>query len=166
MKTLFVFCVDNVIDLITNSSSELFVLRGESLRGVEDMIRSVYPDYEREYHSVVNIADATPEQLDQYISYEYNGWSNEEQRMLQDVLQGFTFEEMYETHVSTYTGHDGTKRTSSYTYTRDVREDNRERYVNAISPKRDMFFLFSKDENPNWDMQERLMNVGIRYHLG
>lgn len=26
--------------------------------------------------------------------------------------------------------------------------------------------LFSKDENPDWDYQEKLMEVAERYHLG
>jgi len=31
---------------------------------------------------------------------------------------------------------------------------------------KDFYFLFSYDENPNWDFQEILMNVSSRHHLG
>ena len=40
------------------------------------------------------------------------------------------------------------------------------KYINGISPKKDMYFLFSIDENPEWEEQEKLELISTRYHLG
>lgn len=47
-----------------------------------------------------------------------------------------------------------------------VTEKNLEEVKNRIDPQRKMYFLFSKNENPNWDYQKKLMGIGSRYHLG
>ena len=50
-KTIFLINVDNHIDLITNSSSELFILKGETKNTVTELISNVYPEYLNEYDS-------------------------------------------------------------------------------------------------------------------
>lgn len=47
-----------------------------------------------------------------------------------------------------------------------VTDENREEVINKICPQKDMYFLFSINENPNWEMQEKLMLIMTRYHLG
>jgi hypothetical protein len=47
-----------------------------------------------------------------------------------------------------------------------VTEDNFEEIKNKLDPNRTMYFLFSKDENPDWEMQEKLEMIMKRYHLG
>ena len=56
-KTLIVISVNNVIDIITNSSSELFVLKGETKEIVTEMIRDIYPDFESDYESLKHISE-------------------------------------------------------------------------------------------------------------
>ena len=51
-KILFAIKVNNVVDVITNSSSELFVLKGETKNIVEEMITNIYPNYKNEYEEV------------------------------------------------------------------------------------------------------------------
>ena len=75
-KTLFTFVVDNTIDIITNSSSELFVLEAQSEEHVKEMIRDVYPDYLSEYEEVVSISTCTTGQLETYIDAEYGNWDD------------------------------------------------------------------------------------------
>lgn len=153
MKKLFTFSVDNMIDLITNSSSELFVFRGNTKAELEEMIEQIYPEYRTEYETPVRIDEATNEQIDTYISSHYCGWSNSRQEMEMNLIPGFTFDEMYEVH-------------KHYSHPRDITPETRERYIDAISPNRNLYFLFSIEENPNWDMQQKLEEVGVRYHLG
>ena len=38
--------------------------------------------------------------------------------------------------------------------------------IQDLDPEQKLWFLFSINENPNWEMQENLMNIGTRYHLG
>ena len=35
-----------------------------------------------------------------------------------------------------------------------------------LDPNGQIFLMFSIKDNPNWDMQEKLMEIGTRYHLG
>ena len=38
--------------------------------------------------------------------------------------------------------------------------------INKFNPNHDMWFLFSFYENPNWELQEQLMVIADRFHLG
>ena len=67
MKKIFEFNVDNTIDIITNSSSELFVLKGKTKEIVEEMIREVYPSFEDEY-KLVTIEEYDEDDLSTYIN--------------------------------------------------------------------------------------------------
>jgi len=182
-KVLFAFNVDNVIDLVTNSSSELFVLEGETKEIVEEMIKSKYPEYLSEYEEIKNISDLSAEELDTYFSYACSPGMWPASKHMYPVLPGFTFDELYEPEKDFKTGlpknpawngqvqyklKDNTKRKKGDTwhFGRFVTEKNREEIINKLCPNKNMYFLFSIDENPNWDMQEELMCIGERYHLG
>ena len=160
---MFVFNVCNIIDLITNSSSELFVLQGDTKETVMELLRATYPDYLNEYCEVKNIEELTNDELDTYISQEYHSWSNEKQEVEHNVISGFKFDEMYE--VPEW-GRKNEHYKQDRFYPRAVTDETREKYIKALSPKKDMYFLFSLDENPDWDKQEVLMEVASRYHLG
>ena len=69
MKKILTFSVDNVIDIITNSSSELFVLEGQSKEIVEEMIESTYPEYLTEYEPVKSTEELSRSELNTYLSY-------------------------------------------------------------------------------------------------
>ena len=43
----------------------------------------------------------------------------------------------------------------------DTREE-----AELLDPNGQIFLMFSIKDNPNWDMQEKLMEIGTRYHLG
>ena len=47
-----------------------------------------------------------------------------------------------------------------------VVEENFEEIKNKLDPERELFFLFSLDDNPDWEMQERLSKIMERLHLG
>lgn len=153
MKTLFTFSVDNVVDLITNSSSELFVLKGDVRDQVEDMVKAVYPKYEKEYRRPVHIDELTPSGLEHYMHQIFGYWPNK----VFDPGYGFTFDELFEPdrHGKGYTMRDDL-----------VTDENREAFADRFDPDRTLWFLYSIDDNPDWDMQEKLMEIGTRYHLG
>ena len=161
MKKIFVFSIDHVIDIITNSSSELFILKGKSKEIVEEMIKSKYQEYRTEYNEIKNITELDADELDQYIDYEYFCYDIPRDRCR--LIPGFSFEEMYE--IKKRFGRDciSLKRNEGYRF---VTSENKEKIINGLSPNKDMYFLFSIDENPNWEMQEELMAIATRYHLG
>jgi hypothetical protein len=44
-------------------------------------------------------------------------------------------------------------------------EDNIEFIKNKLNPDREMYLLYSKDENPKWNYQENLILIGEGHHL-
>lgn len=182
-KVIFAFSVDNVVDLITNSSSELFVLEGETKEIVEEMIKSEYPDYLSEYENVKRIDELSVDELDNFFSYACSPRMWPSSKKMYPVLPGFTFDELYEPEKDHETGlpkeaarngeiqyqlKDNTTRNKDdkWHFGSFVTEENREEIINKLCPNKNMYFLYSLDENPNWEMQEKLENIAKRYHLG
>lgn len=151
-RKLFVFNVSNVIDLITNSSSELFILSGNNMNEVKSLIESVYPNYLSEYQEVVSIDNISEEELDTYLTYEYNTWDD---RLTLSKVFNIDPNVLYSNYSDFETKKYWHGRISDVGYS----------LIREKLPK-DMYFLYSINENPNWEMQENLMNIATRYHLG
>lgn len=179
-KTIFTFKIDNVVDIITNSSSELFVLRAETKAIAEEMIRNVYPDYLNEYDELKEVSELTNHELDSFMIYHCNAnmWPASKENY--PLLDGFTFDELYEPETDWNTGlqkpawngklqyrlrknYVEPEHKWSYSF---VTDENREKVISGIKSTVGEFLLYSKDDNPDWDMQEKLMQIGERYHLG
>lgn len=160
-KVLFAFNVSNIINLITNSSSELFVLEGETREIVQEMIESTYSGYRSEYEEVKSTAELTKEELDTYISYKYHSWSYDRDETDRGAryssICGVEPKDLYEGWKN---------RNKEKFWYGNLSESGAEKLKKAMDPDNNMWFLFSIDENPNWDMQEELMCIGERYHLG
>lgn len=152
-KTIFTLNVDHIIDIITNSSSELFVLEGNSFKEVANMIAEVYPDYTSEYE-LKTTKELTPDELDTYLDYKgyYNG-----QDRLPDSIFNIAPELLWKNWKN---------RNKEKYYYKSLTESGAELVKEKMDPKNKMFFLFSLDENPDWDYQEKLMEIATRYHLG
>ena len=153
-RIVFTFNVDNVIDIITNSSSELFVFENEVAETIKEMVSMVYPDYLNEYQELKLLKDCDKDELEIYINQKYHGWSNKQQKSLTEVISGFTWDEMYEKH-----------KYGSYMKD-DFVEMNKEKLIKILDPENKIWLLFSLDENPNWSYQEKLSTFGERHHLG
>jgi len=182
-KTLFAISVDNVVDVITNSSSELFVLKGETKEIATEMIRDIYPDFESEYEPLKHISELSNDDLDTLLNYHCSAYCWPASKSMLPILNGYTFDELYEPKRNWKTGeieppawngeiqyelknnlpivYDGTYQPTSF-----VTDENRDRVVKAIEDTIGNYFLYSIDENPNWDRQEELMMIANRYHLG
>jgi len=163
-KILFTLQIHSVVDLITNSSSELFVGTYDSKNTVIELIRSVYPNYLEEYEEVKSIDELSIEELEDYIQYNYMYTYKYFDLKLDKyvyqhtpphIIPGFKPEEMFDTQCY------------STIYVQDFFvEDNYDRIINNLDPEKKMFFLFSKGDNPNWDIQKKLSEIMSRYHLG
>lgn len=179
MKTIFVITVDNIIDLITNSSSELFVFNGKNKETVREMLSSIYPEWENEYEDIKNISELSIDELDTFFSYATGSHCWPAKKSDYGIPNGFTFDELYEKELDYGSGEVKSPAwNGEYQYKlksndkeypifgKFVTEENKEELINKLDPDKSMWFLFSIGENPNWEMQERLWNVGGRYHLG
>lgn len=170
-KVLFEIKVNNVIDVITNSSSELFVLKGETQEIVEEMIKDIYPDYKNEYEDLKPLKEVSSSNFRTYldqtiednIRIDYSK-SKEDQKLSKinyytEKARNFGFEpqDFYE---------DWENEIKEQWFYPDIKEEVIPTIAKQLDPDSSIYLLFSKDENPDWDMQEKLEEIGIRYHLG
>lgn len=172
MKTLFVFHVDNVVDIITNSSSELFIIKGETQEIVEEMIAERHPNWEGEYSKPQLVDDMSDEDLEGvsyflseyeqhyqkdsntgeigYINYSCNT-KNRKVVMKDGDLLGLSLEDAFKEHNQWI---DLTQKARKL-----IGEDIKSKFKGS-------YFLLSKGDNPDWGFQQSLKMIGTRYHLG
>lgn len=163
-KTFFTIQIHSIVDLITNSSSELFVGTYDSKKIILNLIKEIYPCYLDEYEEIKSIDELSNDELDDYIQYNYMYnykyfdfkfdkfvYQNTPPR----IIPGFKPEEMF----------DDPEYNTVYVKSFFVK-DNYDKIIKNIDPERKMFFLFSKSDNPNWNMQEKLSKIMTRFHLG
>lgn len=164
---LFVLKIDNCIDIITNSSSELFVLNSESQQIAKELIESIYPNYKSEYEEIVSLRDASTKQIDTYMSWiepEIDWFNHRKLSREEEIAYYKSAAEKYGmTPEDYYSNWDS--RDNEYWYGH-ISEAGLRKSAETLDPGGKIFLLFSIDENPNWDMQEKLMEVASRYHLG
>ena len=162
IKPVFIFNLHSIVDIITNSSSELFVLKSDSKKILSNLLTSVYPNYLEEYDEPKLLGFSSDEELDWYIGWVYNTYGDKDggYRGKLDVFEGFTFEEMYE-QDNTWRRRDDIYKLKPYFIS-----NNRVKLLKILDPENNTCLLYSKDDNPNWDYQEKLMQIGEKYHLG
>lgn len=170
-NTIFTINVNHCIDLITNSSSELFVLQCSAKEIVNEMIEDVYPDYKTEYDDVIRIDEMSADKLNNFFYYATGSNIWPAKKSDYSIPSGFTFDEVYEEDgkAPAWNGcvqykvknNDPNNRWGAF-----VTESNKEWFLDKFCPSRDLYFLFSKDENPDYEYQEKLESIGTRYHLG
>jgi hypothetical protein len=157
-SVIFTIRPHSFVDVITNSSSELFVGKADTKEILQQMIKEVYPRYLNEYSELKSTSELSNDEIDTYLNFANTYWSNGAQAIVAVPIEGIPYAEMFEEDK---TG----RRTFLYIKT-DFVEKHRDKIIKALDPNGTMFFLFSKDENPNWEMQEGLMEIMDRYHLG
>jgi hypothetical protein len=50
---MFVFQIDNIVDIITNSSSELFIIKSDGKEVLVDLIETILPDFRDTYNELL-----------------------------------------------------------------------------------------------------------------
>lgn len=155
-KTLFTIKPHSIIDAITNSSSELFVGKSKSKDELMKLLLAIYPDYLNEYEPLKGIDDLTVDELGTYLSYEYSLYSDSDSDFRVAELFGIEPSVLY----SNYNEY-----SMRYWYG-EFSDEGIKLLKDKIDPEREMFFLFSLNDNPNWDYQEKLSDIFTRYHLG
>lgn len=156
MKTLFVFNVDSAVDIITNSSSELFIFEGQNIDLVEEMIKNVYPDYEDEYSTVRSVSDISGSNYmvaDILSRYVIHRRIQKAEEICREV--GIKLEEMIPCR----------EYFDSYGDIRIPYEKSAEIIKKYIKPL-NLYYIVSHEDNPDPDWQDSLEMIGSRIHLG
>lgn len=195
-KVIFVFSLQSVSDIITNSSSELFVFTKEnSVEEVISILDDIYPNWRKEYNNPQLLKDVSDDDLDTYLDYaryysmhDYNGpcwresdgdpvvWAKKQAVTYKKKIAKFfkdtfnldikfndIFERADESYKQFLPHHLEQFRGMSWFWYPQIKESAYP-FLRENIPER--ILLFSKDENPNWDYQEKLMEVAERYRLG
>ena len=94
-KVMFVIEPHSVVDVITNSSSELFVGESNTKDALVKMIEAAYPEYLGEYNELKSTKELDVDDIECYISYAWERWSNMHQRMTYHVPGGLNFNDVF-----------------------------------------------------------------------
>jgi hypothetical protein len=94
-KNLLVFNIDNVIDVITNSSSELFIFKSDNGKILFNMLKSFQKDFVQKVGEPVRLKDATDRLFNYYVNnlFPYEVLDNEIDQVL--LPEGVKFEDIY-----------------------------------------------------------------------
>lgn len=156
--TYFKIELDHCIDIITNSSSELFILKGATKELVIEAVKEVYPDYLDEYNEVKSLEELDNYELCTYLESNI-GYEVSYQSAMHHLIDGFEFDEMYGSSES-YGGR------VEYYLQDDFVENNRDKIIEELNKNSQVFLLRSLGDNPNYEWQRVLESLGSRHHLG
>jgi hypothetical protein len=145
------------------------VFKNLNKENIINLIESIYPDYLNEYAELQTTEELSINSLLDYLefSYIYNSdWLN--RTVLDNIISlslnlpdGIEFDDFYK--LDEWYLKQGKK---EYVLNRSYINDNVDKVKKAIDPDNRLFFLFSLHENPNYEMQQELESLGVRYHLG
>ena len=93
-KIGFMLNVHSIVDVITNSSDELFVGKASSKDDITKLIEEVYPDFRTEYEEPTSIKELSASELDTYLSYLCSPHCWPATKDQYPIPHGFTFEEL------------------------------------------------------------------------
>lgn len=171
--------VQSFSDVVTNSSSELFVFTYGTTEFIEKQLDEWAPGWRDEYEEPILFSDMTEDRQIEYIGWvfdipKYYDWEDSDIENYNKEVSRFVARELCipEEEVpevfnnwnrpNVWTRNDGSKALSYYLKLSDFGyELLKNKYRNDIC-------LWSYDENPNWDRQECIMYIthAKRYHLG
>lgn len=168
MKTLFIFQVQSFTDVVTNSSSELFVYTGTE-REIRRLLNDTVPGWEDEYYSPISLDNISTDDLETYMDYAYDryDWS----RYGEKVTRENSMQDRWakEFNIDPYLLYDNYDEWDPSSNNREIKHLHLKKgwakYIKEKLPK-NLVFVFSRWDNPDWDRQEIMMNYGKRYHLG
>ena len=177
MKTLFVFNIQSYSDIITNSSSELFVFDSNSVQEVEKLLDDCVPGWREEYDNPIKFSDMSEERQEDYIYCVVDYFYFDDFKY--ETPEAFNEAIIRRYHKLTCLPKEEIPKLFDNwnDFELDDPKDIRYYYFSlrlsdyGLKVFKDKFCddicLWSFDENPNWTRQEVLMTIGgKRYHLG
>lgn len=151
MKQLISFSIDNVIDIITNSSSELFVMKSDDEAIVISLIEAVNPSYSNGFYGPLRYKDMDETTFAECIETIYGSYSKEKAGLF--LFSGFTFEEQFDyDSIAEY-----------YDRKRSFLKENKAKLIQQIDPNGLLWFLVPKEEHEY--VYKDLAELGTTYFM-
>lgn len=153
MKTLFVFQIQSFTDVVTNSSSELFVFTGTT-EVVSDILDSNVPGWEHEYDDPQSVQDLSPSSLKTYLSYAYDNhdWNWDNKRITRETSRQTRWAREF--NIDPNDLYENYKEWDPNSEKWEISQlQLKEGWDKLIKQKLNpnLVFVFSKGENPNWE---------------
>jgi len=182
--------IQSYSDIITNSSSELFVFdNGESVESVIAQLDNIYPGWQSEYDKPKRIKNTDKEDLDMYLEYtnlgymlpaaEYKRYRQKHNLSETDWIgiENFDKSDCYARNFAEELGNTPEKIYANWDKYNPFRhfgdhgydtwlELTNEGYQLYKKKYGDKILLWSKGTNPNYEGVEKLDNIAHWIHLG
>ena len=169
---LYIFNIQSIIDVITNSSSELFIFKNvDTRKELIELLNKIYPDWRNEYAEPVQINKLDEYAFDDYIYYviafdyhmfDYNNYNqNKKNSMFATLAEKYEmdrdefFQNYYKFDPNSEEWENRNLQISDKGYAKIRSTISNSKYA-----------LFSHSDNPNFDYQDILSKFADRYHLG
>lgn len=175
-KILFRINIQSVSDIITNSSSELFVFQKPSVKDVAKLLDDYVPGWREEYEEPILFSDMGNDNQCEYIGwvfpmpnfYNYDDIEEYNKVVIKIVHRELCISEEEIPSLFTNWNQPVTSENGNYVWTYYDLEWS-EKGLNILKDKYKYdICLWSIDENPDYARQEVIKNIvgGKRYHLG
>ena len=162
-KIVYVFNIQSITDVITNSSSELFVYRGNT-DTVKELLDSVTPGWESEYNDPVLLQDLSPNSLETYLDYKYRLWDwNTDTPLTKETSNQTLLSRKF--NIDPHDIYDNYDEWDPNSYDMLCYKEGWDKIIKE-KLSQNLVFVFSKYDNPDYNRQEIMEQYGTRYHLG
>lgn len=179
-KILFRFRIQSLSDIITNSSSELFVFKNHNMQAVILTLDALYPNWRNEYEEPEFVKDMDDKRLEDYLGWVFDSYASEyrgnsckkikkdeweELKLNPYSCPGASIAEKFKKKPEELFSNWNEWSPWAYWENKYLKWTDegiklyKEHYGEDIA-------LWSIGENPKWEYQEKLMEVAKRYHLG
>lgn len=159
-QIMYVIKPHSMIDVITNSSSELFIFQGNDKEVVEEMIKNIYPNYRSEYAELQSIDDLTAYDMSNFLDTMCikSDWNRPDWSYRCIAPPGMDLAD-----ITVFDEDDQSWYKDSLKFSDEKIAVNLDKIKKAFAGT---YLLYSLDDNPDWEMQEALWTIGERHHLG
>lgn len=163
-KILFEFNIQSITDIITNSSSELFVFKNRELEDLVLILSLIHPCWNLEYNEPIQVNRMRDDELVTYLEWVYGGSDfdyeirnipiTKENTKRTGVAKHFGLKPKFV--YEDYENWDPNINKLSLKYLPEGL-----RTIRAMIPDT-TFAMYSKDDNPTWEYQEKFERFGKR----
>jgi hypothetical protein len=171
-KSFFVFKPHSISGIISNSSSTMFVFKNVRTKLLlESLIKNIYPNYLDEYYELQCVSDLDNKN---FITYLEEDVINSDRAFDNGIVYGilrvdnihFYIHLCYKTNISPFDLYTNWKECcDAIASENNVALKFSDKGLELIKQKfSDVYVLFSRDENPNYEMKTELELIGTHYY--
>lgn len=174
-RVVFVFSIQSVSDVITNSSSELFVFEGNSKKDVIEILDTMYPTWKDEYIEPSEVGEFDDEGIVDFLRFTHKLRSFDEH-----MISNYSFLTLKKNKTleccklakqfklkpeEAYTNWDILGTDDSYENSIPKPSEELIKRFREYAKKNKIVILCSIDENPDYHYQDLLMEIADRFCL-